>query len=91
VPHCASTDALASVTPIIIDYLGQEPLYDQLLINLRSEWPAFFGRFERLIEIVSRDETDREQARERYKFYRDRGYQIRAHDMRASNGADERA
>jgi DNA polymerase-3 subunit chi len=52
-----------------------------VLVNLRAEWPPFFGRFERLIEIVSTDEDDRSRARERYKFYRDRGYQIRTHDL----------
>ena len=91
VPHCSSTDSLAPLTPVIVDYMGQEPLYDQLLLNLRREWPAFFGRFERLIEIVSLDEADREHARERYKFYRDRGYEIRTHDMRALSGAEKRA
>lgn len=88
VPHCASGEALASVTPVIIDHVGGEPPYDQVLVNLRSEWPAFFGRFERLIEIVSLDDDDRLQARDRYKFYRDRGYQIRTHDLgEAARGA----
>jgi DNA polymerase-3 subunit chi len=91
VPHCASTDALAPLTPVIIDHLGQEPLYDQLLLNLRRERPPFFGRFERLIEIVSVDGTDREHARERYKFYRDRGYEIRTHDMRALDATEKHA
>jgi DNA polymerase III subunit chi len=85
VPHCAPDDPLADVTPIIIDYRGAEPLQDQILINLRSEWPPFFGRFERLIEIVSLDTEDRRCARERYKFYRDRGYEIRTHDLAAAN------
>lgn len=82
VPHCASGDPLAPVTPVILDYRGEEPLHDQVLLNLRHEWPAFFGRFERLIEIVSMDDEDRVSARERYKFYRDRGYDIRTHDLR---------
>jgi DNA polymerase-3 subunit chi len=34
-----------------------------------------------VIEIVSTDGADRELARERYRFYRDRGYEIRNHDM----------
>ena len=88
VPHCASGEALAAVTPVIIDHVGGEPPYDQVLVNLRNERPAFFGRFERLIEIVSVDDDDRRQARERYKFYRDRGYQIRTHDLgEAARGA----
>ena len=80
-PHCAASDALAAVTPIVIDHTGAEPVHNQVLVNLRSEWPPFFGRFERLIEIVSGDDEDRRQARERYKFYRDRGYDIRTHDL----------
>jgi DNA polymerase-3 subunit chi len=34
-----------------------------------------------LIEIVSLDEQDRADARERFRFYRDRGYEIRTHDL----------
>lgn len=82
VPHCGSADPLAAVTPIIIDYRGSEPVHDEVLLNLRAEWPPFFGRFERLIEIVSLDDEDRRRARERYKFYRDRGYEIRTRDLR---------
>ena len=81
VPHCAPDDPLAAVTPVIVDHDGSSLLHDQVLINLRDEWPPFFGRFERLIEIVSLDEEDRHLARGRYKFYRDRGYQIQIHDM----------
>ena len=80
-PHCTPRDPLAAVTPVLIDYRGDEPACDQVLVNLRPEWPPFFGRFERLIEIVSLDSEDRAQARERYKFYRDRGYEIRTHDL----------
>ena len=43
--------------------------------------PPFFSRFERLAEIVGVD--DAAAGRERYKFYRERGYELRAHDMRA--------
>ena len=84
IPHCAPGDALATRTPVIIDYAGAEPLHDQVLLNLRAEWPPHFGRFERLVEIVSIDEEDRALARERYKFYRDRGYAIRTHDLGAA-------
>jgi DNA polymerase-3 subunit chi len=81
VPHCAPTHALAPLTPVIVDYQGESPMHDQVLVNLREEWPPFFGRFERLIEIVSADAEDRGRARGRYKFYRDRGYEIRTHDL----------
>ena len=81
IPHCLASDPLASVTPIVIDYLATEPAHDQVLLNLQPERPALFSRFQRLIEIVSADDEDRRLARERFKFYRDRGYEIRTHDL----------
>lgn len=81
VPHCTADDKLAAVTPVIIDCDGANPVHDDVLLNLRHELPEFFGRFQRLVEIVSIDEEDRHHARARFKFYRDRGYDIRSHDL----------
>lgn len=80
-PHCHSRDALATVTPIIIDHAPETFHHDDILLNLRNEQPAFFSRFERLIEIVTLDENDRQAARERFRFYRDRGYEMKSHDL----------
>lgn len=80
-PHCPANDRLASVTPVIIDGSGDNPPHDEMLINLHGEWPSCFSRFRRLAEIVSTDDEDRARARARYKFYRDRGYEIRTHDL----------
>ena len=84
VPHCRPEDRLAPITPVIVDHAGTNLRHEQVLLNLRTEWPPFFSRFQRLIEIVSLDEEDRRLARERYKFYRDRGYEIKNHDLSAS-------
>lgn len=81
IPHCLPCDALARSTPVLVDCRGDDPLHDELLINLRAEWPPYFGRFERLIEVVTQDVHDRQSARDRYRFYRDRGYEIRTHDL----------
>ena len=81
VPHCAADDPLAGETPVIVDCSGERLWNEEVLLNLRSEWPPFFSRFRRLIEIVGADEQDRAQARSRYRFYRDRGYEIRTHDL----------
>ena len=83
-PHCDRDHRLAAVTPVIIDASLGNPIHDELLINLHDEWPAAFSRFQRLAEIVSTGERDRERARERYKIYRDRGYDIRTHDLSAA-------
>lgn len=80
-PHCRADDALAEVTPVVIDWRSDKLVHDDVLINLRQEHPPFFSRFQRLIELVSADEADKVQARQRYRFYRDRGYEIKSIDV----------
>ena len=84
VPHCSAAHPLAARTPIVVDHEGITPPHDEVLLNLRDEWPPVFSRFQRLIEIVSQDDADRASARARFKFYRDRGYEIRSHDLSAT-------
>lgn len=81
IPHCAANDPLAPVTPVIVDTDETEPPHDEVLLNLTTARPQSFSRFQRLVEIVTHDEADRATARERFKFYRDRGYEIRTHDL----------
>jgi DNA polymerase-3 subunit chi len=86
VPHCTPDDPLATETPVIVDCRGENLLHDEVLINLRPDCPPFFGRFQRLLEVVSREDGDRAAARSRFRFYRDRGYEIRTHDLSKSRG-----
>ena len=72
---------MAAVTPVILDHDGEQLVHDDVLINLQQQYPPFFSRFRRLIEIVGLDEADRSAARERYRFYRDRGYEIKLLDQ----------
>jgi DNA polymerase-3 subunit chi len=52
-----------------------------VLVNLGEHVPAGFDRFERLIEVVTLDDADRQQARGRWKHYTDLGYAIVRHDL----------
>ncbi len=52
-----------------------------LLVNLASDVPEFFSRYERVAEVVDADSTRREQSRARYRFYRDRGYPLNTHQV----------
>ena len=81
VPHCHVRDPLAAETPVLVADGDACLPHDEVLLNLHHEQPAFFSRFQRLIEIVSGDDADRVPARERFRFYRDRGYEIHRHHM----------
>lgn len=80
-PHCGNEDRLAHETPVIVDHAVDAPVHDEVLLNLCAAHPPFFSRFAKVIEIVGNDEEDKAGARERFRFYRDRGYEIRRHDM----------
>lgn len=85
VPHCLAHHALASETPIVIAGEAAEMPHYQVMLNLHSESPPSFSRFERLIELVGEDESDRRMARERYRYYRERGYEISHHELSAAS------
>ncbi|MNT94878.1 DNA polymerase III subunit chi [compost metagenome] len=56
--------------------------HHEVLLNLGAEVPEGFGRFEKLIEVVSaHDEEDRGLARNRWRHYASRGYAIVRHDL----------
>ena len=52
-----------------------------VLINLAADVPEFFSRYARVAEVVDADAVRREQSRERYRFYRDRGYKLNTHQV----------
>ena len=62
---------------------GDEPLasHRDVLVNLGAEVPAFFDRFERVLEVVAGNGTQRARSRERFKFYRDRGLAPETHKL----------
>lgn len=53
-----------------------------VLINLATDVPHFFSQFERVAEMINEDETQKQQGRERYRFYRDRGYELNTHQLK---------
>jgi DNA polymerase-3 subunit chi len=81
VPHCAVNDPAAADTPVLIAGLPEADAACEVLLNLDVATPPAFERFERLLEIVSVDDADRNGARARYRFYRERGYRIADHDL----------
>jgi DNA polymerase-3 subunit chi len=82
IPHCAATDPLAAETLVLIAVDDVPPAHAcEVLLNLSLECPPFFERHERLLEIVAQDDEERAAGRARFKFYRDRGYELRSHDL----------
>lgn len=81
IPHCLSDAAEAETMPVVINDGGDKFPDHELLISLHNQTPTFFSRFARVIEIVEADEEDSRLGRERFKFYKDRGYEMRHFDL----------
>ena len=81
VPHCRLGSALVAETPIVVDHELEHQGPAEVLINLHPAPPPFFARFERLVEIVGAGEVETAAGRERWRFYRERGYQLRSHSL----------
>lgn len=80
-PHCRDNEKLAVETPIVLASNLDHPLHDHCLLNLSDEIPPGFSRFQHLIEIVSTDDGVRLPGRERFRFYRERGYPLETRDI----------
>lgn len=67
--------------PVLIGWNEQSPVICQVMINLTENIPAIADQFPRIIEIVTGNDQDRQSARNRYRNYRDRGYELYDHNM----------
>lgn len=64
--------------------------HHQVLINFGADVSPYFSRFDRVLELVSGDSAARAASRNRYKFYRDRGYELITYEQAAGGGWRQR-
>ena len=82
-PHC-NGNALAhtkAASPIQLAEQLKDCPAGGVLINLGQQPPAHFERFQRFIEVASDANEDILAARVRWKYYKDRGYELTKHEL----------
>jgi DNA polymerase-3 subunit chi len=82
-PHCLAHDPLAPDTPVLIAAEPETAPSCDILLNLGADCPPRFESYERVLEIVAREDAEKLAGRARFKFYRDRGFAISSHDLAA--------
>jgi DNA polymerase-3 subunit chi len=75
--------------PVKIGHQDDPQDHQQVLVNLSGKVPEFFSRFERVAEIVPLAETQREAARDNYRFYKERGYALDYHAIKAQKTSSD--
>ena len=81
IPHLPDSDPLAARTPVLLTTRVAELPHHEVLVNLGASLPPYFTRFERLVELVGAEPEDLAQARQRFRYYKDRGYPLVTHEV----------
>ena len=80
-PHAVYAGGASDNPPILLGHAVEPDGPGDVLVNLSSELPPFFSRFSRVAELVDNDTPRLDAARERYRFYKDRGYTLNTHTL----------
>lgn len=85
VTHCqaaAHSSVMGRSSVLLTEALPHDTSQFPVLVNLGDLVPPGFEAFAKVIEIVSLDEDDRQQARGRWKHYAALGVTIERHDLK---------
>lgn len=78
----SKTDSAASATgEILVACSGDPRDHHDVLVNLTEQTPECFSRFTRVAEVVMGTDEAKAKSRQRYKYYRDRGYPLEVHNL----------
>lgn len=56
----------------------------EILFNLSHDVPSYFSEFSRIIEVVSAEKENKNQSRQKYKFYQAQNCQLTTHNINSS-------
>jgi DNA polymerase-3 subunit chi len=85
VPHDIYIQNNANPASILIGHDAPPPTITNTLLNLSSKMPASPNQFENIIEIVFDDPSIQQSARDRYRQYRDIGFELNTHKLKAAD------
>ena len=78
VPHAQG----AEQKPVAISHRSDDPGdHHDILINLTADIPVWFSRFQRVLEVISGDDSQQKAKRACFRFYKERGYPLSFHDL----------
>ncbi len=77
IPHDVVEPDTDNDSPVLIGHSDTTPprLMD-VLINLTDSQPLFFSQFERVAEIIDDNDPIKKAGRQRFQFYKQRGYEL---------------
>jgi len=79
IPH--RRDANDARVPVVIGHEAPPESFNDVMVSLAHEVAPYYDRFQRVAEIVGAEDTDKQRARERFRFYRERGCSPETHTL----------
>jgi len=73
--------AASATGEILVACSGDPRDHHDVLVNLTEQTPECFSRFTRVAEVVMGTDEAKAKSRQRYKYYRDRGYPLEVHNL----------
>ena len=87
VPHLRwggiAQSGLLAATPIVLAERAGEQPHREVLLNLGLDLPEDFEKFQRVLEVVSREPEQVQAGRQRFKTYKARGHEVTHHEVGA--------
>lgn len=81
IPHNLQGEGPEPPPAVQIGYAQEPRGYNDILLNMASNIPPFYGKFKRVMEIVPNLESEKEQSRQRYKEYRAKACVLQTHQI----------
>jgi DNA polymerase-3 subunit chi len=79
IPHQIAGDDDDAITPVLIVPPELTTTDRALVINLRED--AAPGLFDRVLEVIPAEQSERDGSRKRWAMYRAAGFEVAKHDM----------
>lgn len=81
IPHRLNTAEDLEPVPVLIGHEGPDPDQRDVLFSLRDEIPDSLDAYQRIVEVIGPSEEEKNLARDRYRRYKDQGYELHTHDI----------
>lgn len=84
-PHALTDTDGIPAERVVIGWQDRPQGNYEVLVNLAAGIPSAVDSFARIVEIVAGDPRQREEARDRYRGYREQGFELHNHTLETTN------
>ena len=88
IPHNLQGEGPEPPPPVQIGYDSEPRGFNDILINMSDAIPAYFQRFNRIMELVGASEEEKVISRNHYRDYRSQGCKLQMHDLTSPKRTD---